>query len=711
MSLFKISRLSSSPQSLLLCGENPPLATEVISQLSQYPFLQVENSLLKSEKISRPENLSGIIFFIGFSPPSLSQSVLATQTLLDCLRLANDFNCKLLLVLGSSSPNLVKTSGLISRQFTQVYKTSVDQIEISVTDSDPDLAEGILKKLVFHHHRQPPSKMTASQSKSSLPSPAHRNMSRFPSLLKKLLFILSVGLIYLLIVNALSGILISYSLKNFQNFNFSAFQNGYSGYRFLSRINPLSSLRIFNLGFSGATLSEINQLNSSLQNISLLNSDPVLLSDIIEQSGDILGSVTSSSSFGFLARDLSLKLEQISSSAHKLQTLGSQINLSKSSARVLFTLHDPQSVSPYGGIISGVVLADFASGQINNLVFYSAAKLEALSPGRLRSSAEFSRVSQRETMKFSELAFSPNPDIVGSDLISFVQKALSLQIDYWIPVPFLAFDQLFCQSSDTQAFCQNSFLFDSRSTAPIGESLNLIPPALTFGRQNRLLLNFLNLLDQKKSLIYTQNSVNSTLSALGWAGLTVDQNCNSWLPCQSQFIQLAFSSPSATSGIPEISYQVSSVVSPEQSTLNTRYELTLSQPVSVQPPLVFWVVSPVGINLSSLSVGEKSLPPVSLTDSSGSELKYWYYILDSTADLSHPLVFTSQQPLVMSDRFRLRFNLIFPWSQSGNADISFSYPPTWTTLVYQPPSVASAGHLRYNTGLTSKTIDLDFIKK
>lgn len=679
MSKISVSKINLPFQSIILAGENSPLISELVVQIKQHNNFSVLNHVGKFSQYQSQLNVSAIIYFIGFGPSSLNQTLLSTETLHNYLQLAAANNCQLILIAGNTSLPSSKTALILANQFVKVKKIILSVVQFSPEISFSEQAESVIAKIIYKHKKVA---LAAVPVNKTLKTPSPQKLSAFrPKKSKKPIFAAAVGALLGLLVSIhfISQSQLNCGLKEYSDSNFGPAQKCLSIFEQIEKFNPLGRLTMFKPKINSSEVDLLRQLirnnqqlTASLFNISAKN-------DLLSESTVIAGKLASVNSSLFAQK---MKTEK--TIYEKLQLLLPQLHRlvnTTQSVTLLFIFHDTHSPSPVGGRISSISLLTITKEGIVESKAYTGHSLDLLFPGQLTSSELFEIFSGSDTMTLGDLAFEPDPSRVMSAAANYVEKSLSRKINFVVSA-------------------NDSFRSQLFPLLKPGADLNL------------LLFKSIHLLEKKEIYLSSHNPPIPELDLIEWSGKLQLADCNSWLPCLHQMVFPSFFLLEPSQLDRELS--ASSLLSNQISStgITSRLDINLNRPSAVQTKVVFWLATSHQTQVNQVSFNGAVLNPLIEKNSYSPGINLQGYQLLIGQNENNALRVDYFQPLP-AGLTRFRYQLDYPdyRSSSGDLTATFHYPPSWPVISYFTPSVASPGQLSYNVPLASYRIILEYVQK
>jgi hypothetical protein len=670
-----LSSKVSSPTRILISGETCSLTTSLKDQLQNYSHLQVTHWSSTGHNLQSPINIAAVIHVIGFGPPSLSQTLSATSLLHELLHLAFNQHAKFILAVFNPQTSLAKTAMNLVAQFSKNHPLSYFTLEVGQDEVDQE-AESIIKKIVPHHKNFVIVKPKIIYPAKSLPTKP-KNMRTLLTVSAVLFIVLS------LIALTVGQIFLHISQKSLAEENYTAFAKylDFSGKLtpHLTLLSPLFHPKIIN---SAKELYQVStSLDSSLNSLLSFSAptDSNLITNLIPQINllsEKIGLIQSQITSPLLLTSLS----NSQSLLQKVRVLIPYLNLVLGNSQPQVTMVvvlDSTHPTPVGGEISSLVVFTIDKGQIQDVKNFTFSQLVQAAPGKLDPTL---------------LDAEPEFKHVATLLSQLLLKTYQLQPSLVIGVTQEALSQLFPNLESV-----DSILKFLSQTGPIS-------------RRDLLSKSYQLLEGHQISL--THPSI-PELDLMGWSGELSLPQCRTKLSCVQVFFdsRLGPATPeSETVSLPTT--QLTDIHLSDKSLLG-KIILSLYTPphssyllqifTSRQAKMSQVLVDGITQNLqSSTSAYNRQLTriitPIKNSDSNSRAIDV---TISFTQDLS-----------VSSEKFHFQIDLPAQPGIKRQETTQVVYPQNWTSLLYQKPSVALPGQLRYNTqSQKSLNFDIDFTSK
>ncbi len=682
----------SSLNHVLITGDKSPISESLRTQLLRYSQLQVDHWPAGKQSLQSPINVEVIIHVVGFGPASLSQTLSATVLLHELLHLATSQRAKFMLVIYNPQTPLSKTAVSLLNQYSKIKPLLTHIVEVGQDEVETE-AEAIVKKIFPHHkHALSPKQVTIA------PTSPHQNnqKNRFRTLKK----ISLLAVLVFILTQCLGLGLLKFSAKQLALNDYSSFgkllelsqrllllnQTSISYIPGFPEISYLYQPQILNRAKTIYQVSD--QLNEALNFLISFTpaTDPIdtaRLLSLVDELTESLTVVKNQNTTTTLLKKTRLLIPYINS------VLGHS-----SPQNVMFIISDADSPTPTGGEKTSIVLVTLEKGQVSAVKHLAMSKVYQDAPG-----------------KFDLTTFEANPEFktVAANLSQLVLKTYQTQANLVVGLSTLEIDQLLeIAKNQTPNPNQTS---SGNSQSKIDEFISLLPQTTSTIRR-QLLQKTYELLESGQ-LFATHTTDLPELEYLGWSGGLSLPPCKSRLSCLNVFLDSRLG-PSVQGGIADINQVFrKSDIEVTSGLLKTNTILNLS--LKSQTKTLLQLFFPKTSQLTTVLVD--GLPPsLPATPSSfNNQINQVVLNLENNEPASRHLEVVVEQAQKFSlppGKFHLQVNLP---TQPGIKYVDLTnviYPKNWTTSIYQKPSVALPGQLRYNTQSRNPvSLNIDFIPK
>ncbi len=765
--------VTSSLNTILLCGEENSLRNEIADQLIPYKHLTVLDSTGNSGNLDllKPD------VFIYFIPAFISKSknLKYFDDLISQLKLASMLHSLYILVLNDNSVYGRQTLKYALQIVKQKYLT-LKIVEVDHSIPSNLMAQSIVRLFIHDHvlkdNLSPSNKIITGKFQSEL----HKNIPvKIISLITKLIvnsLALFIGYFISIVLQlCVIGLLINhgtyafnkhdYSHSSLQMYFASSFSEallsnvnilipGYyierlSGVQLNETLDVINSLSNLTGNLSNTGNYVFKLINSSSEdsfntNLSDLKNEIALLeSNIINFKSDIISIDKSAGKHGLIPDSVINNISNLKAAISKLNYFISQapqlLGFGKPTT-YLFLLQDNSRLFPTGGEIDLIAAMSLEDGKASDVRMYKPSDLDRIFTGTSVPPLDYQQFSGKSTWTLSQMTWNPDFNITADIVTKYITKTLEVKPDVVIGLNLLTFNNLIPYlkhltfSLNNSAFTYDNFINKHRefSDNKPGDSffrevfthIQYQTPIFTSESFSKLLWNIINQSDSRQLFFQPVTGLLTPDNPPEWSGKIFIPNCRSHPPCLQGYLYMTDAMASENPSYFDLTQkntldiQISADAAEYylKTTIINRAEVKNTQ-TSVSR-VYRTIFLPVDIYLLSSKIDDKETIPDKPQFINNSDIRQLGFTINVAPQAESTLEIRYRQLLPQpNNKFRLQVDIPNqPGLTNSSLDINIFYPPSWFSTLFQTPRVASPGTLRYNTPISQPiNLDIDFLKR
>jgi len=748
-----ISETIPSGNSVLLTHHQHSLARELTMQLTSLGNFKIENFHPGSSgPFSRPDV---IIHLAGLGSPSLNETLSCTTELYDLLQIASRYSSRFILILPDSISHLKSTAHTLFLQFSQSHRLRSHIIEVNPDSDRTAVAQQIIRHFKYGYAYQSPRiTPVVPLRKKFRRFRLHRFHLHFPwfVLFGVLVIPYLVILIQFLLVWGFTGC----ALKHLPQGRISRASICTARATAVSRailaqtrFLPGSTYMFYRLNFP---------LHESVDTLTHLTDSLVLLEKSAAKANQLfayfVNSITPgqwldpgeyliqfsalSESLSYLNSDLKNMYLSSPKPSPRLTTAAVQISSARQflsrfqllapdmlrifsrsgRTQYLLIIQDASRPKPSGGLIDTLAIITAQNGRIINFQALPADVADGQFRGLAEPPSDFARATGRNRWLLQDANWDPDFPAAAAKIAWFVNKELSLDINVVIALNTRTLARLISDVGQLEASDLSQVLTSADFSSRVGQSapdnflttvilaLEKQMRSLTPSQQTRIMFSLAQSLENREIFIAPLTFSVPGLSQSGWSGGLTLPECRGNLTCFHTFfypVVTHLDSTPLTEPL-DIRQNIKFDITPAQVLTTFAMRLHLKSPVYFR----LYLASDAGV--SSIMVNGTAFSPSNYWRKTTDRKNFIEIKIDPRPGDDSEFEVVTTQPPVPDGRFHYQMDLLNqPGLDASDLELGISYPPDWFATSYTTPSVASTGHLRYNTPVSGPVkVDIDF---
>lgn len=759
-----------------------PLAAEIISQLRNYPKVEVIPCHDPKEELQGERTWDIIIHLAGFGDPSLSETLSHTSTLHSLLDYSYAHRSKLILVIPSSQSPLPQTSLTLVSQYVKNFPLDYSVIEAGKSEEYRLPAEAIIRQFLYQHraprptalhHPVPPvAPVSASphpRMQPSLPVKRHKDRSFswgkvVASLILIPVFVLAIQLIiYAASVKCAMESLVSAQLTPSLACAHIGIQVG-KVLEFEIGFVPALETITDRLGLPPYETTQL--LTRTADSLSLLHH----LSQRVEAYISALSNQASGSSidpasltYQLVAINESLAYLQadmralflgtssppgyLTQAAYKIVSLRSLVSRSQNllpdlsqflgqdeKLEVAFIIQDNYELRPSGGVLNTIVLASIENGKISEVQFIPVSSADAQLKGIVETPDTFKLASHETQWYLKDANWDSEFSTSARQVVWFLEKEISRTPDVVIGLNLITLQEVMevvgpvkvgpNKTNFTAKNFKDEYLksirpdgTDSVVTTELASAIYSKLKSLNGNQIERLSLVLIKQLESHQIVVAPISFHSTALDTIGWSGGLNAPLCADTV-CASDYVYVIDSNVGGNKSDAYIEKNIKASIQIASDQINSVYDMTYrhthnstSWPSGNYQNFVRMYLAP-GTRIDGVLINGNPLSVPQYSVVQERHLTSVQFPITVTPNSQTSIQIKANKPLTSATAFRYQLELPQqPGTRGIQKEITISYPSDWVATVYQQPSVASPGVVRYNThAVSTQKFDIDFVR-